>query len=119
MAGFVGMIARRMSFLEVSDLRKSFVSPDGGESLVVDVEKFSLAKGELCGMRGESGSGKTTFRRTGGSHLNPGFREIADRVASRLGVESKVTANGAGKGKLIIPFADEKDLRRIVTALGA
>jgi len=61
MAGFVGMIARRMSFLEVSDLRKSFVSPDGGESLVVDVGKFSLAKGELCGMRGESGSGKTTF----------------------------------------------------------
>ena len=61
MAGFVGMIARSMSFLEVSDLRKSFVSPDGGESLVVDVGNFSLAKGEFCGMRGESGSGKTTF----------------------------------------------------------
>ncbi|MBT3570632.1 MAG: ParB/RepB/Spo0J family partition protein [Opitutae bacterium] len=66
-----------------------------------------------------SSSGKTTFRRTGGSHLNPGFREIADRVASRLGVESKVTANGAGKGKLIIPFADEDDLRRIISVFGA
>ena len=50
-----------MSFLEVNDLRKSFASPDGGQSLVVDVETFSITKGELCGMRGESGSGKTTF----------------------------------------------------------
>ena len=50
-----------MSFLEVNDLRKSFASPDGGQSLVVDVETFSITNGELCGMRGESGSGKTTF----------------------------------------------------------
>lgn len=50
-----------MSFLEVNDLRKSFASPDGGQSLVVDVETFSITKGELYGMRGESGSGKTTF----------------------------------------------------------
>ena len=28
---------------------------------VVDVEKFSLNEAEFCGMRGESGSGKTTF----------------------------------------------------------
>jgi hypothetical protein len=51
--------------------------------------------------------------------LNPGFREIAERIASRLGVESKVTANGAGRGKVMIPFADEDDLRRIVSVLGA
>ncbi len=66
-----------------------------------------------------SSSGKTNFRRNRGSHLNPGFREIAERIASRLGVESKVTANGAGRGKVMIPFADEDDLRRIVSVLGA
>jgi ABC-type lipoprotein export system ATPase subunit len=50
-----------MSFLEVKHLRKSFPSPEGGESLVVDLEKFSLNSESLCGMKGESGSGKTTF----------------------------------------------------------
>jgi putative ABC transport system ATP-binding protein len=57
----VAMDYENMSFLEVSDLRKSFVSPDGGQGLVVDVESFSLNEGGFCGMRGESGSGKTTF----------------------------------------------------------
>ena len=55
------MLDKIMPFLEVSHLRKSFVSPDGGKSLVVDVENFSLSAGDLFGMRGESGSGKTTF----------------------------------------------------------
>ena len=50
-----------MSFLVVKHLRKSFPSPEGGESLVVDVEKFSLQSESLCAMKGESGSGKTTF----------------------------------------------------------
>ena len=50
-----------MSFLEVKHLRKSFPSPEGGDSLVVDLERFSLKPKSLCGMKGESGSGKTTF----------------------------------------------------------
>ncbi len=50
-----------MPFLEVTDLCKSFSSPEGGESLVVDVKEFSMEAGELRAMRGESGSGKTTF----------------------------------------------------------
>jgi ABC-type lipoprotein export system ATPase subunit len=50
-----------MPFLEVRCLRKSFPSPGGGETLVVDLEKFSLKSRALYGMKGESGSGKTTF----------------------------------------------------------
>jgi putative ABC transport system ATP-binding protein len=50
-----------MSFLEVKHLRKSFPSPEGDESLVVDLEEFSLKSKALYGMKGESGSGKTTF----------------------------------------------------------
>ena len=65
-----------------------------------------------------SGSTSITSRRTGSSRLAPVFRQITDQVGSRLGVQARVTANGAGKGKLIIPFEDEDDFRRIASALG-
>ncbi len=47
--------------LEVTDLKKSFVSPEGGRVEVVAVAAFALAVGEQRALRGESGSGKTTF----------------------------------------------------------
>jgi ABC-type lipoprotein export system ATPase subunit len=47
--------------LAVADLRKSFESPEGGRAEVVDVRAFGLAEGEQIALRGESGSGKTTF----------------------------------------------------------
>jgi putative ABC transport system ATP-binding protein len=47
--------------LSVADLKKSFVSPEGGRVDIVDVAKFDLAAGEQLALRGESGSGKTTF----------------------------------------------------------
>ncbi|MGA2015892.1 MAG: ABC transporter ATP-binding protein [Opitutaceae bacterium] len=49
------------ALLQVSGLRKSFASPDGGRKLIIDVAGFSLAMGEHLALRGESGSGKTTF----------------------------------------------------------
>jgi ABC-type lipoprotein export system ATPase subunit len=51
----------QMNFLKVEQLKKSFSSPAGDSLCVVDVEEFSLNEAEFCGMRGESGSGKTTF----------------------------------------------------------
>lgn len=50
-----------MSVLEVEKLKKSYRSPDGETSAVVDVPRFSLAGGEQIALQGESGSGKTTF----------------------------------------------------------
>jgi len=50
-----------MPLLEIADLRKSFVSPDGERSLVVDVPQFVLHEGEQVALQGSSGSGKTTF----------------------------------------------------------
>jgi putative ABC transport system ATP-binding protein len=47
--------------LAVTDLRKSFLSPEGGRVEIVNVSTFSLAAGEQLALRGESGSGKTTF----------------------------------------------------------
>lgn len=50
-----------MLILEISDLRKSYTSPGGESSLVIDIPRFSLERGEQIALRGESGSGKTTL----------------------------------------------------------
>jgi len=47
--------------LDVTNLQKSFVSPDGDRTMIVDVPSFQLADGEQVAVRGASGSGKTTF----------------------------------------------------------
>jgi ABC-type lipoprotein export system ATPase subunit len=47
--------------LAVSDLRKSYRRPDGEVHTVVAIPEFSLAAGAQVALRGESGSGKTTF----------------------------------------------------------
>ena len=47
--------------LSVSNLTKSFPSPEGAPVKVVDVAEFLLGAGEQLALRGESGSGKTTF----------------------------------------------------------
>jgi putative ABC transport system ATP-binding protein len=49
------------AMLAVTDLRKSYRRPDGGMRAVVDIRAFALAAGEQRALRGESGSGKTTF----------------------------------------------------------
>src|SRR5580693_6924704 len=49
------------SMLAVTNLRKSFVSPEGGPTEIVNVPRFSLGIGEQAALRGESGTGKTTF----------------------------------------------------------
>jgi ABC-type lipoprotein export system ATPase subunit len=50
-----------MPLLSISSLRKSFVSPDGERKMIVDVPAFSVEAGQQLALRGESGSGKTTF----------------------------------------------------------
>jgi ABC-type lipoprotein export system ATPase subunit len=47
--------------LDVTDLQRSFDSPDGDRTLIVDVPQFQLADAEQVAVRGASGSGKTTF----------------------------------------------------------
>lgn len=50
-----------MAVLEVKQLRKTYVGPDGDRQTVVDVESFSLAAESQVALSGESGTGKTTF----------------------------------------------------------
>ena len=68
-----------MPLLEITDLQKSYARPDGGgRQRVVDVAEFSLAAGAQRALRGESGSGKTTFL-----HLIAGILAV-DRGSVRL-----------------------------------
>ena len=50
-----------MAVLEVRNLKKSYTSPDGERSTVVDVASFELQDGQQMALQGSSGSGKTTF----------------------------------------------------------
>lgn len=47
--------------LEIQALRKTYPDPNGGVSTIVDIPAFFLGEGEQLAVRGESGSGKTTF----------------------------------------------------------
>src|ERR1041385_2110309 len=49
--------------LDVHGVRRSFPKPGGGELLVLDGVELSLKQGEIVGLLGRSGSGKSTFLR--------------------------------------------------------
>ncbi|HVU15677.1 MAG TPA: ABC transporter ATP-binding protein [Candidatus Didemnitutus sp.] len=73
--------------LSVTGLRKSYRQPDGGEHAVVAVGHFELPAGSHRALRGESGSGKTTFLNLLAGILVPdaGSVEIDGRNLSGLG----------------------------------
>jgi ABC-type lipoprotein export system ATPase subunit len=50
-----------MPLLEISQLKKSYVTPEGGTHTVVDVPSFSMESNVQVALSGESGSGKTTL----------------------------------------------------------
>lgn len=50
-----------MTLLEIQNLKKSYLTPDGKRETVVDVPLFSLQAGGQIALEGESGTGKTTF----------------------------------------------------------
>jgi ABC-type lipoprotein export system ATPase subunit len=78
--------------LAVADLRKSFVSPEGERVEIVHVPAFTIATGEQVALRGESGSGKTTF-----------LNLIAGILAPDAG---RVTIDGAEMTSLAEPKRD-------------
>ena len=49
--------------LDVHGVRRSFPKPGGGDLLVLDGIELTLKKGEIVGLLGRSGSGKSTFLR--------------------------------------------------------
>lgn len=83
-----------MSLLSISALQKSFVSPEGGRKIIVDVPDFSLAAGRQLAVRGESGSGKTTFL-----HLVAGIL-AADSGSVRIGEHDMTTLSEHARDRL-------------------
>ena len=66
-----------MSLLTIKDLVKSYRRPDAGVHRVLEVREFSLSVGEQLALRGESGSGKTTFLNLIAGILSPDSGSIA------------------------------------------
>jgi len=50
-----------MPLLEITNLTKTYARPGGGRHRVLEVKAFTLAAGAQLALRGESGTGKTTF----------------------------------------------------------
>jgi len=50
-----------MPLLEISDLSKSYRSPEGEVQVIIDVPTFTLDAHQQVALEGRSGSGKTTF----------------------------------------------------------
>ena len=50
-----------MPVLEISNLKKSYISPGGMRHWVIDIPSFVLEEGDQVALEGSSGSGKTTF----------------------------------------------------------
>ena len=89
-----------MSLLQISGLSKAYPRPGGGEHRVVDVGEFSLAAGAQVALRGESGSGKTTFLHLIAGILAPdaGRIALAGRDVAALGeaARDRVRAESIG-----------------------
>jgi len=84
----------RFPMLAITDLTKSFVSPEGTRVEIVSVKAFALAAGEQVALRGESGSGKTTFL-----HLIAGIL-AADSGRVMLDGAEMTALGEAGRDKL-------------------
>lgn len=76
-----------MPLLEITHLTKTYARPGGGAHRVVDVREFMLAAGAQLALRGESGTGKTTFLNLIAGILAPdsGGIVLAGRDLARLG----------------------------------
>jgi putative ABC transport system ATP-binding protein len=75
-----------MPLLEVLQLKKSFLAPDGSNHCVIDVPSFALEEKAQLALCGESGSGKTTLLHLIAGILKPdsGSIKVAGQHVSNL-----------------------------------
>lgn len=77
--------------VEVQGLRITVRGPDGGERAIVDDISFSIPRGEVLALIGESGSGKTTIALSlmgyarSGARISGGRIRVGDRAIDELG----------------------------------
>jgi len=94
------------ALLQLRGLKKSFPAPDGGRKLIIDVPDFSLAMGEHLALRGESGSGKTTFLNLISGILAPdsGSIRVAGSDMAALGEHRRDQLRGSSIGYIFQTF---------------
>ncbi len=70
------------SLVELKDVQKAYIEPDGNRLPILDIEHFSVAVGEQVVIRGRSGCGKTTLL-----HALAGLTPIDNGTITIGGVE--------------------------------
>ncbi len=94
------------TLLQVSGLRKSFTAPDGVRKPIVEINDFAIAVGEHVALRGESGSGKTTFLNLISGILTPdsGSIRIGTADMAALGEHARDRLRGSTIGYIFQTF---------------
>jgi ABC-type lipoprotein export system ATPase subunit len=95
-----------MPLLEIKQLNKSFLSPEGGRQTVVGVAEFSLDEKAQVALSGESGSGKTTFLNLIAGILKPdsGSIKLAGQEMSALGESQRDRLRATSIGYIFQTF---------------
>lgn len=78
--------------VQLRNLRKDYVAPDGSSLRVVDVAEFDLGDGEQLALVGSSGSGKTTLLNLIAGILAPDTGTIRFRLHGSHPVDVELTA---------------------------
>ncbi len=92
--------------LQITGLRKSFIAPEGGRKVIIDVPAFSLNAGQQLALRGESGSGKTTFLHliAGILSADAGSIQLGGRDMAALGEHARDRARAENIGYIFQTF---------------
>jgi ABC-2 type transport system ATP-binding protein/sodium transport system ATP-binding protein len=125
--------------IQVHQLTKRFLRPDGGELVAVNGLSFTVAAGEVYGLLGPNGAGKTTtlrmllglLRPSGGHAAIAGYSSTdqPDEVKRRVGLVSAGAGlyQGLTAREMLLFFADlygvapsaaRAELGRLTTLLG-
>jgi putative ABC transport system ATP-binding protein len=95
-----------MPLLSIASLKKAFVSPDGERKQIVHVRDFLLSAGQQVALRGESGSGKTTFLHliAGILAADSGAIQFAQQDMAKLGESDRDRLRGHSIGYIFQTF---------------
>ena len=66
--------------MELIDLKKQYVGPDGSVVPVIDIGRFALSDGEQVALVGSSGSGKTTLLHMIAGILTPDSGQVSFKL---------------------------------------